>query len=513
MKRLPLILSSLAVCAGLRVAHADVTLPPAISDHMVLQCDLTAPIWGTAMPGEEVTVELAGQKKSATADAGGKWRVTLDALKAGGPLTMTVKGRNAITIQDVLVGEVWVGSGQSNMAGSVRGFSVTDPVLAEAAKQTYPKIRFLRAGAKWAEATPAANDGFSAILFSFGVPLQRELGVPVGLYVGAVGGTPSGYWLTEEMFLADAACVAQVKQNAALYQPEEEEKKFQIALDRWKVAEAAAKEAGKPAPKPLVKPGPPGSVTGGKFGYLFEAHIRPFVGYGIRGVLWDQGESGTAITGVDQFNVMGALIRGWRKDWGRDFAFLYVQKPSGGGCAWDLENPVTRNASKFEPLPAKLPVDGDSRDLHIRIQTHPNTAMVTSTDLGGLTHPTNKSGYGERAARVALGFVYGRRVEYSGPLYASHSIEGNKIRIKFSHVGKGLAPAQSEKLQGFEIAGAEKKFAWADAVIDGDSVLVSSAEIPNPAAVRYAWSQNIPWANLFNKDGLPAQAFRTDDWK
>ena len=513
MKRFTLLLSITAVCSFLHLASAEVKLSFAICDHMVLQCDLAAPIWGNASPGEEVTVELAGQKKSAKADSDGRWRVTLDALKSGGPHVLTVKGKNTLTVNDVLIGEVWIGSGQSNMAGTVRGYAVNDPVLAEMAKKTYPKIRVLRAGGKWNEATPAANDGFSAILFSFGVALQRELGVPVGLYIGAVGGTPSGYWLTEEMFRADAACQEQVKQAAATYQPAEEEKKYEAALAKWKTAEAAAKQAGTPAPRPLSKPEPPGGVTGGKFGFLYEAHVRPFKNYGMRGVLWDQGESGTAITGADQFNVMGALIRGWRKEWGQDFPFLYVQKPSGMGCAWDTKDPVTKEASKFEKLPAQVPTNGASRELHIKIQQHPNTAMVPSTDLGMNTHPTNKSGYGERAARVALGFVYGRPVEISGPLYASHSVEGNKVRIKFTHVGKGLAAAQSDKLQGFAIAGPDKKFVWADAVIDGDSVLVSSATIPEPAAVRYAWSMSIPWANLFNKDGLPAQAFRTDDWK
>ncbi len=519
MKNLAPILALTAVCSCLHTASADVKLPPAISDHMVLQRDLAAPIWGTASPGEEVTVEFAGQKKSAKADADGKWRVTLEGLKSGGPHTLDVKGKNSIAVNDVLIGEVWVGSGQSNMAGLVRSYAVNDPVLAESAKKTYPQLRLLRAG-KWTEAAPAANDSFSAILFSFGVALHRDLGVPVGLYVGAVGGTPSGYWLTEEMFRADAACQAQVKQAAATYNPDEEQKNYDAAIAKWKVAEEGAKLAGKPASREPAKPVAPGSIkgsaSGGKFGHLYEAHIRPFVGYGIRGVLWDQGESGTAITGADQFNVMGALIRGWRKDWGQDFPFLYVQKPSGMGCAWDANDPVTRNASKFEPLPAQIApsmINGAYRDLHVRIQQHPDTAMVPSTDLGKDTHPTNKSGYGERAARVALGFVYKKPIEFSGPLYAAHVVEGGKIRIKFTHTGKGLAIAQSDKLQGFAIAGADKKFVWADAVIDGDSVLVSSATIPQPAAVRYAWSQNIPWANLFNKDGLPAQAFRTDDWK
>jgi len=190
-----------------------------------------------------------------------------------------------------------------------------------------------------------------------------------------------------------------------------------------------------------------------------------------------------------------------------------VQKISGGGPAWDYEDPVTKNGSKFGPLPAAVPADGAYRETHIKIASYPKTAMVIASDLGSGTHPTNKSGYGARAVRVAQGFVYGENVEYYGPVYASHKVEDGKVRIKFTHTGQGLAARHADKLQGFAIAGEDKKFVWADAVIDGDSVVVSSATVPKPVAVRYAWAGNFPWANLFNKNGLPAQTFRTDDWK
>jgi sialate O-acetylesterase len=237
--------------------------------------------------------------------------------------------------------------------------------------------------------------------------------------------------------------------------------------------------------------------------------------FGIRGVLWDQGESGTAVFGVDQYTLMGALIRGWRKEWGQgDFPFLYVQKPSGEGCAWDPEDPVTNKANKFAPLPAAVPAtaSGVYRETHVRIAQYPGTAMVISTDLGSGIHPTNKSGYGSRAARVALGMVYGRKIEYYGPVYASHKVEGNKVRVSFTHVGAGLAFKHGDKLQGFAVAGEDKVFHWADAVIDGDTVVVTSDKVAKPVAVRYAWADKHPWANLFNKDGLPAQTFRTDGW-
>jgi len=507
------VLSALTLCV-IAAARADVTLPPVLSDHMVLQRDAAAPIWGFAAPGEEVSVSIAGQTKSATADAKGQWKVTLDPLRLAEGLTLAVKGKNTITIQDVAVGEVWLGSGQSNMDMHVNSYTNGDPVLAAAAAATYTKLRLLHKGRKgWEEATPANNAQFSALLFAFGFRLQKELDVPVGLMVGAVGGTPSGYWLTEEMVRSDAACQAQAQEFAKTYDFDAAKRKYETQLAEWKVAAEKAKLEKAKVPRAPAPPARAGESSG-KIGNLYEAHVRPYAPYAIRGVLWDQGESGTAITGVDQFNVMGALIRGWRKAWGQDFPFLYVQKTSGGGTAWDLADPVTKNASAFSALPKQVPGNGDGlyRELHIKIQQHPKTAMVTSTDLGSGVHPTNKSGYGARAVRVALGFVYGRPVETSGPLYASHVIEGNKVRVTFTHVGQGLAARHSDTLQGFMIAGTDKKFVWADAAIEGDGVVVSSAAVAQPAAVRYAWSGNAPWANLFNKDGLPAQTFRTDNW-
>ena len=505
--------------AGLAsVARADVKLPPAFSDHMVLQRAMRVPVWGTAAAGEKVAVALCGQKQAATADKDGAWRVTLDPLAAGGPHELVVSGTNTVTIKDVLIGEVWVGSGQSNMAGGAGGYAKRDAVLAAAiAAGPYPKLRLLRGrgNAGWQEATSKNAGAFSALLFAFGLPLHRELDVPVGLILGAVGGTPSGRWLTKEALLADPACQEAIKQYVAARPFEKIQQAHEVAMARWQKAADAAKKAGKRAPRqprPIQKPG---DFSTRKLGDLYDAHIRPVVGYGIRGVLWDQGESGTAVQECDQFVVMGALISSWRKAWGQgDFPFLYIQKPSGGGCAWDPADPITKFADKFAPLPPNPAKAGNGlyRALHIRIMGHPKTAMASASDLGSGVHPLCKSGYGARAARVALGMVYGRKVEIYGPIYASHKVEGGKIRIAFTHVGQGLAFKNGDTLQGFAIAGADKAFHWADAAIDGDTVVVSSDKVAAPVAVRYAWSQRHPWANLFNKDGLPALAFRTDKW-
>lgn len=498
---------SALIALSATLAEAKVALPPTLSSHMVLQRDMAVPIWGTAAGGETITVKFRNQEKKVTAGADGKWMLKLDPLKAGGPDVLTV---NDITLDDVLVGEVWVGSGQSNMQMPPSTYLKNDPVLAaNVAAAPYPKIRIVSAGKPWTEADGKSLSGFSALLFSFGLPLQKELDVPVGLMVGAMGGSPSGQWITKEAFDADPACNALV--NACSL--ELAQKEYQEGLATWEKQEAEAKANGKKnrARKP-TEPRKTGEIKG-EFGNLYAKNIRPFQPYGIRGVLWDQGESGTAIQGIDQYTLMGALIRGWRKDWSQgDFPFIYVQKPSGGSYAWGSTNPKPSDLN----LPGKLPIFHDNPKVpiedHIRIMNYPNTAMVISSDLGGGTHPTNKSAYGSRAATVALGTVYGKKVEYYGPQYASHALEGASVRIKFTHVGQGLAFKHGTKLQGFAVAGEDKVFHWADGVIDGDTVVVSSAAVPKPVALRYAWSDTRAWANFFNKDGLPAIPFRTDKW-
>lgn len=519
------ILPALSLLLFSPALHAEVKLSKVFSPHMVLQREMAVPVWGTASPGEKITVKFRDQSKAAEADKDGKWAVKLDALKPGGPDVLTINDK---AIDDVLVGDVWVGSGQSNMDMPVSSYTAGDPVLATAANGSYPKLRILKKGATdvWQTATPATIPSFSAMLFSFGHRLPEQLNVPVGLMVGAVGGTPSGFWLSEEMYKDDKACADAVKKFAPTYDYDAEtakykelKAKYDVEFAKWKPLADAAKAEGKQPPQGPRAPqtvGKLGETNFGKVGQLFESYIRPYVGYGIRGVLWDQGESKTNIVGVDQYTLMGALIKGWRKAWGQgDFPFLYIQKPSGGGPAWDYENPITNKANKFSPLPKAIPAPADptySYEMHLKLMQYPNTFMVTATDLGPGTHPTNKSGYGARAMSVALGAAYGRKTEIYGPLYSAHEIKGDKVVIKFTHATTGLAARHDPKLQGFMIAGDDKKFVWADAVIDFDSVIVSSPAVPHPVAVRYAWSGSFPWANLFNKEKLPAQPFRTDDW-
>jgi sialate O-acetylesterase len=504
-------LAVLCVVAGTHVAFSELVVDRMFGDHMVLQQGLAVPIWGTATADAQVTVAFAGQTKSVIAGEDGSWSVKLDPLKAGDAsrqLTVT-SGESKTTLEDVLVGEVWLGSGQSNMAGGAGGYARNDLVLQGIIDGgPYPKLRlYTRDG--WQIATPDTMKGFSAIHLSFGKALHDQLNRPMGLMVGAVGGTPSGRWLSKEMISADKQMMRQIKAAAGADSLEELTKANDEAQAAWQIEADKAKEAGKKPPR-FRKPF--------QMADLYQRHIEPKVPYGIRGVLWDQGESRTGLSGVDQVTTMRALINGWRKVWGQgDFHFLHVQKPSGGGCAWDYDNPVNKGAvaftSQLSPIHQSRPETLAYQLSHIEIGTIKNAPLVTAVDLQPGIHPANKSGYGKRASRVAIGTVYGKDVVTCGPTYRSHKVEGSKIRLAFNHVGSGLAARHADSVHGFAISGTDKKWVWADAVIDGDTLLVSSPDILQPVNVQYAFDKNSAFANLFNKDGLPALMFTTVEWK
>jgi sialate O-acetylesterase len=311
--------------------------------------------------------------------------------------------------------------------------------------------------------------------------------------------------MSEAMIDDDAAMTAQLKENGGFENIAALQAAHAKATEDHKAAVVKAKAEGKKPPR----------FSGPKLpGDLYKRFIEPKAPYGIRGVLWDQGESKVQIPGVDQYTAMNALITGWRKVWGQgDFPFLHVQKPSGNGCAFDPANPINKGAKPFSPTlpgahttkPASLTYQLD----HIRIGTLKNAPLVTAVDLGTGIHPACKSGYGERAARVALGFTYGKDVAISGPVYQSHTVANGKIRVKFDHVGKGLTARHADEIQGFAIAGEDGKWTWAKAAIDGDDIVVSSPDVAAPVHVQYAFSKDQSYANLFSKDGLPALMFTT----
>ena len=514
---------------SLALAHtlsaSGIAAPPQpaslFSDHMVLQRDAQVPVWGTADPDSEVTVSFAGQTVTATSGKDGNWNVSLKPIKASSsPQVMTISsGDNSVSIKNILVGDVWIGSGQSNMAGRVASYAKNDETLAALVKQgTFPTIRLMDGGPKptWTETTSETIPRASALLFPFGERLQRELDVPIGLILGAVGGTPSGYWIPSETFASSDMCKASIAEFSKTFDAEKNQKRYDAQLAAWEKATEKAEAEGiklrgrKPAP-PV---GPGGSLRGGKIGGLFDRYIRSAVGYRIKGVLWDQGEARSGVQGVDQFVMMCELIRGWRELWGQgEFPFLFVQKPSGGGNAFSNDDPITRNGESFSPLPVAANLDtmsGEQRFLYVRLmRDNANAFMVPASDLGATIHPPNKWGYGNRAAEVALSEVYKTGVQAYGPMYRSHKMAGNKIIVSYDQIGKGLTTAHNDTLQGFAVAGQDGVWHWAHAKIEGDTVVVWSDKVPAPTQIRYAYAANRRWANLFNKDGLPATVFST----
>ncbi|GDY13656.1 hypothetical protein LBMAG53_25340 [Planctomycetota bacterium] len=502
---------------------AAVSLPEVFSDYMVLQRERPVPVWGSASAGELVTVTFRDQTRSATAAANGSWSLRLDPLSAGGPDELRVGGSASpaatVVFKDVLVGEVWLGSGQSNMAITITSdFVKGDAALHAFAKVEHPRLRHMTSGSAtrgWLRATPSDIGSCSATMFAAALRIQGELDVPVGVITAAVGLTSSNTWISAEDFLADSACQAKRKAYEARYP--ELVVSHQQAVETWKTAVATAKAAGTkppPWPKEPVKPNT-------RQGQHFDRLIRPLIPFAIRGVVWDQGESGTGEPELDQLTMMRALIGSWRKRWDLgDFPFIYVQKPSGLGLCWDPKDPFYAQAG-HEPaaLPDEPAQSGiEYIDSMMRIRTIPVVGMVVSRDLSSSLHPAIKSSYGRRAGDVALNLAYGRKLPIYGPDYLGHEIQGSTIRVRFANAETGLVfkPNIHRKvtgLQGFSIAGADRRFRWAQATIDGSTVVVSHPEVPQPVAVRYGYSNDwLNWANLFNREGLPGLTFRSDDW-
>ncbi len=658
---------------AMEVVNYPPYLPAIFGDNMVLQAGMPVPVWGWSRNGQKVTVKIAGQEKTVEAGPDAKWLVTLDPLKAGGPLEMTIEydtstkdengkekpSHSTTTFKNILVGEVWLCSGQSNMGTGV-GSSVNG--LKEISEAKFPKIRIFQVPmcaspdkpaqnigepwgcfrGKWLECSPQTIGAFPAVGYYFARKVHKELGVPVGMIESVWGGTGQEAWLSREGFQADPLFkpllqktddwLAKFPKARAEHDAEMsayEKKKIAFDMDHmeaddkgWEAAnldESAWEEkklpgaaqmngvawfrrtvklpaqwAGKDlkislgnvtdndvtyingvkvggandwdapreydVPAALVKDGmaviavraegfgggtgpagqpeqmklwPPGvkdakplSLAGAwKFrvkvsrpvlptalnlgeppGAVYNGMIAPLAGFGIRGVLWYQGEG----SGFEYAKLFPAMIRDWRKQWGQgDFPFLYVQLPnlSAGGNAAVEESWV------------------NVREVQLKTLALPNTGMAVTIDAGDVNnvHYANKQPVGLRLALWALARVYDKDIVYSGPLYQSMKVEGNKIRVKFRNVGGGLvagdiarrpslAAASGGALKQFIIAGKDRQFVPAEAKIDGDSVLVWSDKVAAPVAVRYAWLCNPEGCNLYNKEGLPASPFRTDDW-
>ncbi len=483
---------------GVSTARAAVSLPAIFSDHMVLQTGRDVPVWGWAEPGEEVRVALAGQTKTAKADAKGKWMVKLAPLSAGEALTLTVKGQNTVTVSDVLVGEVWLCSGQSNMGMTVQGVTNADQ---EKATAKYPKIRMFkdasngadtpqeRGKGAWVVCSPETVGGFSATAYFFGRDLQQALGVPVGLINSSVGGTPIEAWTSLEAQQAQP----KLKPILEAWDPAKAQARYEKQLAAWQESAAKAKAAGKPAPRRPADP----RRNNHRPANLFNGKIAPWIPYAIRGAIWYQGESNAGnLAGLYGLQ-LETLVKDWRKRWGEgDFPFAWVQLP---------------NFRKVQTQP----VEANSnwalvREGMLKALKLPDTGMAITIDVGEANniHPKDKQDVGKRLALWALAKVYGKKVPASGPLPAGHQVAGNQVTITFKDADGGLV-AKGGKLKGFAIAGPDHQWHWADAKIEGDRVVVSSLEVKNPVAVRYDWADN-PIGNLYNGAGLPASPFRTD---
>jgi sialate O-acetylesterase len=503
----------LAICASLTLASgslADVKLPAIFTDNLVLQRDVPAPIWGWAASDEKVTVTLGPQTKTATPGSpSGKWMVKLDAMKAGGPYTLTVAGNNTITLKNVLIGEVWVCSGQSNMAMSVKG---VNNAAEEIAAAKHPKIRLISVPArgsqtpledfqgKWVECSPATVGGFSAAGYFFGRELHQALGVPIGLINTSYGGSSCEAWVKRSVLQSDPQykpMLDRYEQMISAYDPAKAKAAFEKQRAARKLAVEKAKAAGKKAPNPPRLQGDPRSGNQ-VAANLYNGMLTPVLPYGMRGAIWYQGES-NAGRAYQYRNLFPTMIENWRADWQQgDFPFYFVQ----------LANFM---AVKPEPTESAWAELREAQSMTLKL---PNTGQAVIIDIGEAAdiHPKNKQDVGKRLALWALAKTYDQDVVCSGPTYKSMEKKGDQIVLHFDHIGGGLLDKGGEGLKGFAVAGDDKKFVWADAKIVGDTVVVGSPKVAAPAAVRYAWADN-PVCNLYNKAGLPACPFRTDDWR
>lgn len=495
----------------------EIRLPAVLGSHMVLQQGKAIQVWGWAVPGETVTVSFAGQTASATVDKLGKWAVELSALHAGPEVySMTISGTSSPQrrLEDILIGEVWLCSGQSNMEWPLVRIHSPSPEIQRA---HFPRIRLFQVArkyatrpleeveAEWKLCQPDTARDFSAVAYYFGRELLDRLDMPVGLIHSSWGGTRIEPWTPPEGFQAIAEL------NHILDEIDQAETEYRTALsaylpelNSWIDKTEAAMSSGESLSE--QPEGPRHGLAGPQEPTaLYNGMVHPLIRFAIRGVIWYQGESNRNDC-LGYRAKMEALIRGWRQVWKiGDFPFYYVQLAP-------YNYPYNREETGGDiPDFLRLPLIWEAQMETLKVW---NTGMVVITDIANLydIHPRNKQEVGRRLALWARAFPYGEEnLTYSGPLYRSYEIEGDRVRIHFAHTGTGLAALDEGPLTWFEIAGEDRVFYKAHAEIDGDTVLVWSPRVSSPAAVRFGWHQ-LAVPNLANKEGLPASPFRTDRW-
>jgi sialate O-acetylesterase len=486
--------------ASFCVARGEVRLPHMLSDHAVLQRQMPVHIWGWADAGEKVTVSFHDQTQTAVADDLGRWSVYLRPEQAGGPYVLTVQGSNTMRLEDILVGDVWFASGQSNMEFPLNGFpgsAVLKNGPQEIAAAMQPQVRLLRFGRKaseyelrdqdasWTLCTPETAAQFSAVAYFFARDLLKQEHVPIGLIDSTWGGTPVAAWMSLDGLSSDAGLMPQFAQRVEMV---ENQSDVSAMLDAEKREDAKARAAGHPWTKHAWHPNP-GSWAPTE---LFNGMVAPAIDFTIKGAIWYQGETDSSAGRAPLYErTFPAMITDWRARWGEgDFPFLFVQ------------------LSSYTSTPAET--WGMVREAQRRTLKLANTAMAVSLDVGQAdnVHPPDKQTVGARLALAARAVAYGEAVEYSGPLFLEAAPEGNTLRVYFTH-GRGLA-AKGGALEGFEVAGEDRRFHPASARVDGDTVMVSAADVSRPIYVRYAWANAPMTANLYNGAGLPAAGFTSE---
>ena len=483
------------------------------SDHMVLQQGRKTSVWGKATPEATVTVSIGDQKVGGKASENGEWMVTLAPMQtdATGQVMTISSGEQSISLNDVLIGEVWMCSGQSNM-----GWSLSKSTNGEAAIESsdLPKLRFFttptvtaaspqrdHSGGEWMISSPDSSPSFSAVGFYFGRELLEKLDVPIGLINTAWGGKPSEAFTTRgKLEGIDAArdLLAYWDDLQANWNPEAARERYEKALaifqEKRKQGDKRARRPAAPV-EPRLQPNFPSAI--------YNSRVAPCTPYAIAGAIWYQGESNRT-RAVQYESIFPAMIEDWRAQWGYDFPFYFVQLANFMAPSTEPGTPDSwaelQNAQR------------------ITLDKVPATGMAIINDIGEADdiHPGNKHDVGLRLARWALANDYGKEISpVSGPLYSSHDVQDGAVVVHFDHVGEGLKSRDGESLNRFEIAGEDRIWFWGDAQInqDGKSVRVTSEDVPEPIAVRYAWAANPIDANLVNSAGLPASIFRTDDWR
>lgn len=488
---------------------AAVKLNSLFSDNMVVQRNAEVPVWGWAAEGEKITIKFNGQQLETIAKEG-KWMLKLKPMKESElPQNLVVEGQNTITVKNVLIGEVWICAGQSNMEWSL---SKSINGLEAITQSDNPMLRIFNVphnpqmdpvtnvSAKWQSSNPSSTKNISAVGYWFLSKLQKDLKIPIGFINISYGGTPIESWLSREALKSMPYQDKYMDADAMKAEYDDKIEKIKPIITKYEQMKDSARLAKLPAPPrpPEIPTEYKGTTT------IYNGEIVPLLPFAIKGIAWYQGENNAYTNRAQTYEaLLTRMIALWRTDFQQPHLPFIIIQLSGH--------------KKEQDQPSENSGIAMLREAQLKVaQTVANTCLVTTSDCGDIdVHYTLKEPVGERVYYASSNLVYKKSIEFTGPLYQSHKIVANTIVLDFSHKGTGLKinAKVDEKLYGFAIAGEDKKFYWANAVIKGDKVVVSSPQVAKPVAVRYGWADFSKQWNLFNKEGYPASTFRTDNWE